>query len=426
MKTHLANMILGLGLAGLLSGILTLLCMPLLGGAAGLFTPGAIFGLTIALFLCLFARERSVVKALALCVASSASYIGAYFATVFADMAIPHGEPTQSVNPPAFIMIVGGVIGGFCVCAVALFLYSPERRRLLSRALWCSLAGGLLGLAGYAFGSLFEGAMSIQRSGEMPGMATLFLVWPAGMGAVLGSVLQLEPVTHDKGYWPGSYRIGTEPVASHPTRASQPRHVSFVGWTFVGLLCAVFVSFIGRILWTSHNFDRQTRLYAEYRSTQPSLDNLPPLEALDAKDVFIDQPIAGTTPSPSPMGYRLSKSQPNQPEFAHFSMCYMRLTSERCGANPPAIDVEIIQYPAPAWAEYAMRGKAYGSGPGYYQQPENLVRIGHHIHALENPHERGHGDFYWTDGSVLVTVRSDISDPTPFVDAYLEKFPTAN
>ncbi|MFZ0952091.1 MAG: hypothetical protein WAN17_07490 [Candidatus Sulfotelmatobacter sp.] len=103
----------------------------------------------------------------------------------------------------------------------------------------------------------------------------------------------------------------------------------------------------------------------------------------------------------------------------------MSLSTERCGGNPPAIDLEIVQYPTPGWADYAMRGKAFGSGPGYFQKPKSLGRIGHHILALENPRERGHGEFYWTSGSVLVTVRSYVSDPTPFVDAYLQRFPSA-
>jgi hypothetical protein len=417
MKTHSAKMIFGLGLAGLLSGVLALLCAPLLGPTA----PGPTFGLAIAVFLCLFARERSVVKALVLCVASSASYIGALFATIYADEAIPH-VASNSFDPPAYVMTVGGVIGGFCVCAVALFLYSPERRHLLTRALGCSLAAGVLGVTAYSLGLLFEGPVStIPGSGFSSGMVTLFLVWPAGMGAMLGFALQLEPVPQEEGYWPGNYSLETQPPVSHPTRHSQPFYVSFVGWALVGLLCAFFVFFWGGRLWASRNFARQERVYAEYRSTRPSLTDLPPFQAMDPADVFIIQPIAGTTPSP--IGRSLSKARAEQPEFADFRMCYMSLPTQRCGGNPPAIDLEIVQYPTAAWADYAMRGKAFGSGPGYYQRPRDLVRIGHHILALENPHEKGHGEFYWADGSILVTVRSYTSDPTPFIDAYLQKFP---
>lgn len=414
-------MILGLGLAGLASGPLALLCGSLLGVSAYFFSPGATFGLTIALFLHLFAGERSVFKGLLFCVTCATSYIAGVLATILADMLIPHPSPAGSTNPPAFVMIVGGAIGGFCVCAVALFLYSPDRKRLLGRTLWCSLAGGVIAVVGYAVGSFFVGPASTQNSGESPGRIALLLVWPAGMGAVLGAALHLQPVTDDQGYWPGPYRFDTEPTASHQARISQPRHVSFVGWTFIGLICAAFVSFVGRILWASHNFERQTQLYREYRSTQPSPDGLPTLNAMDPKDVFIDEPIAGTTPNP--IGRSLSKARDEHPEFADFRICYMTLPSERCGANPPAIDVEIIQYPTPAWAEYAKRGKNYPYGPGYSARPENVVRIGRHILAQE---KQGHGDFYWTDGSILVTVRSSIADPTPFIDAYLEKFPSTN
>ena len=403
MKTHSGKMIFGLGLAGLLSGVLALLCTPLLGPTA----PGLTFGLAIAVFLCLFARERSVVKAFVFCVASSASYLGALFATIYADGAIRHVEP-NSFGPPAYIMIVGGAIGGFCISAAALFLYSPERKHLLTRALWCSLVAGVLGVAAY------------PGPGDMSGMV-LFLVWPAGMGAVLGYALHLEPVPKDEGCWPGSYSFETRPAVSHPTRHSQPFYISFVGWAFVGLLCASFVFFCGARLWSSHNLARQERTYAEYRSTLPSLNDLPPFQAMDAEDVFIVQPIAGTTPNP--IGRSISKARAGQPELADFRMCYMSLPTQRCAGNPPAIDLEVVQYPTPGWADYAMRGKAYGSGPGYFQRPEILVRIGHRILTLENPHERGHGEFYWTSGSVLVTVRSYVSDPTPFVDAYLQKFP---
>lgn len=412
-------MIFGLGLAGLLSGALALLCAPLLGPTA----PGPTFGLAIALFLCLFGRERSAVKALVFCVASSASYLGALLATIYANGAIPH-VASNSFDPPAYIMTVGGAIGGFCVCAVALFLYSPVRRHLLTRALGCSLVSGVLGAAAYALGLLFEGpASTIPDSGFTSGTVTLFLVWPAGMGAVLGLALRLEPVPQDEGYWPGSYSFESQPTVSHPTRHSQPFYVSAVGCALVGLLCVSFVFFWGRSLWTSRNFARQGRIYAEYRGARPSLTDLPPFQAMDPEDVFIVQSIGGTTPSP--IGRSLSKARAEQPEFADFRMCYMGLSTQRCGGNPPAIDLEIVQYPTPGWADYAMRGKAFGSGAGYFRRPENLVRIGHHILALEDPHERGHGEFYWTSGSLLVTVSSYVSDPTPFVDAYLQKFPSA-
>jgi hypothetical protein len=238
---------------------------------------------------------------------------------------------------------------------------------------------------------------------------------------MLGFALRLEPVPQDEGYWPGSYSFEPQPAVSHSTRHSQPFCVSFAGWVLVGLLCASFVLFWGRSLWTSRNFARQGRIYAEYRSTRPSLTDLPPFQAMNPADVFIVQPVAGTTPSP--IGRSLSKAFAEQPEFADFRMCYMSLSTERCAANPPAIDLEIVQYPAAGWADYALRGKSFGSGAGYFQQPRNVVRIGHHILTLENPHERGHGEFYWTSGSVFVTIRSYVSDPTPFVDAYLQKIP---
>ncbi len=420
MKAPSAKMTSGFGLAGLVSGSLALLCMPVL----GMIAPGPTFGLTIAVFLCLFAHERSVAKALVLCITSTASYVGALYSTIYADGAVPHSISQASYSPPAYVMLVGGVVGGFCVCTVALFLYSPVRKRIVVRALWCSLAGGALAVAGYALGSLFEGPVSTQGSSFSSEIVTLFLIWPAGMGAVLGITLQLEPFSSDEGYWPGSYSFEAEPVVLHPARDSQPWYVPFLGWTFTGLLCAFFLIFFGGRLWSSHDFERQKQLDAEYRAARPSVDQIPPLQPMDQQEVFIVSPIAGTTPIP--IGRSLSKARAERPEFADFRICYMSLPTQRCGGSPPAIDVEVVQYAIPAWADYALRGKAYGPGPGYYQRPKDLVRIGRHILALENPHERGHGEFYWTAGSILVTVRSNISDPTPFVDAYLEKFPSGN
>jgi hypothetical protein len=425
MKSHAAKMIVGFGLAGFASGILALLCMPIVGPTA----PGLTFGLTIAVFLGLFTRERSVVNALILCVTATTSYVGALLLTIYADELQPHIVFQAPYRPNSYVVLVGGTAGAFCVCAVALFLYSPVRKHIVARAIGCALAGGVLAAAAYGLGSALEGPRPIQGSDFSSGLVTLFLAWPTGMGAVLGVVLQLEPVSRDEGYWPGSYSFEARPIETKPTGVgqpddSQPFCVSFLGWALIGLLCTFFMFYFGRGLWIRHQFERENQLYAEYIGSRPSPDQLPPLEALEPQDVLIVEPIAGTTPRP--LGRSLSKSRANKPEFADFRMCYVNLPTQNCGGSPPAVDVEVIQYPTPAWAGYVMRGKAYGSGPGYFQKPHDLVRVGHHIFALENPQEHGHGEYYWIYGSILVTVRSYTSDPNPFVDAYLEKFPSTN
>ena len=76
-----------------------------------------------------------------------------------------------------------------------------------------------------------------------------------------------------------------QPAVSHPIRHSQPFYVSFVGWALVGLFCVSFCVLLGRSLWTSRNFARQRRIYAEYRSTRPSLADLPPFQPMDPEDV---------------------------------------------------------------------------------------------------------------------------------------------
>jgi hypothetical protein len=146
------------------------------------------------------------------------------------------------------------------------------------------------------------------------------------------------------------------------------------------------------------------------------------LEPRDQHDFLILEPIAGTTPSP--IGRSLWKGSVDTPEFADFSMCYMRLPTERCGGNPPAIAVEIIQYPTVEWADYAERGKAFGPGPDYYQHPENTTEFGQSVLALENRDKPGHGEFYWTSGNIFVVIRSDVSNPAPFIDAYLKRLPS--
>jgi hypothetical protein len=145
---------------------------------------------------------------------------------------------------------------------------------------------------------------------------------------------------------------------------------------------------------------------------------------MNEQDAFILEPIAGTTPRP--IGRTLQNVGPGQPGFADFRMCYMRLPTESCGGNPPAIDLEIVQYPNSDWADYITRGKAFGPGAGYYQTPHQLVKSGQRVLALENPRAAGHGEFYWRSGNLVVTIRSDIFDPDPFIRAYLEKFPSTN
>src|ERR1700683_3223766 len=200
-------------LAGFIAGILTLVIPSLidrLGVPIGAFTGGFIgdiFGAVISVYLCVVLRKRSVWGSLGLIFVSTVAYIVAQFTTIFSAEAIGFSQANQGGSTlgsaPILAFAIGGTVGGFLVLFAALTFFSDRRklsRIFLNSLKWCAL-GGVLGALGWAAGPLL-GELILDVVGRRPLSPSvkddagyyysIYVVWQAGMGLVLGLLFSAE------------------------------------------------------------------------------------------------------------------------------------------------------------------------------------------------------------------------------------------
>jgi len=200
--------------AGLLSGLVTdgfdypwgkiTRGMPL---SISLLWPGGVFGAIMAATLAISGVMKSW-KALCLPVAAVAAYFVSMISAVTVELllTVPEGKPWSfSVSPVS--VFAGGFLGGLVVATVVMLLTFPWAGigTLARMVLWGSLASGALGAIGWALGStlgmgIWWGLSSLgltapgegwlNARGEESDRFSLYVVWQAGMGFVLGVILQ--------------------------------------------------------------------------------------------------------------------------------------------------------------------------------------------------------------------------------------------
>jgi hypothetical protein len=204
------KLIAGLALAGLASGVLSIISSEPLSNIPRLqelrllmYVPGAIFGVFISAYYAIFGRIRSWARLLAFVAASVAAYFLALVLSVYTVVSFrPLGWSRESAFYVA--MFLGGLVGAFVILAAAQLLLSTRRKwkAILNRALLWSLAGGLLGVLGFALGGSLgkllwlvlhamhltltdadvEGAVRTQTVNVF----SLFVLWQACMAPLLG------------------------------------------------------------------------------------------------------------------------------------------------------------------------------------------------------------------------------------------------
>jgi hypothetical protein len=400
--------------AGIASGILTL--HPPLPPDGGIFL-GAIFGVGLSVCLWIFHRPRSIARATAVIVSSTTAYIAALFSTIFAYDWVPK-SPTNSpgANPPSYLMAVGGVVGALLLSATVLLLYRDATTKLAKGILVCTLAGGALGVFGYSLGFLFANH-DPNRGADMP-VIPLYVLWQAGMACLLATFLPEPAIGGAKDSLAG-VSIFKSPEPS--PREEVPMRVPLLGKLFVGLVALSLLAFVARTTWVKYKFVRQSDEFARYQMSHPSFQGLPPIEPITAEDGAVLHPIAGRTAQV--IGPLINKATARKPEFVGLTVCYMHLPNERCGGNPPDVDVRITRYPNSAWSSYEMEGIHYGFGAGYFTHPKKIQKFGTTILADEKAKEPGKGKYYWVSGPTLIEINSSISDSDEFIKDYLERYP---
>ena len=412
------------GCAGILSGILTL-HPPLprdFARESGVYL-GAVFRVILSICLSVFHSPRSVGRSLAIVMSSTVAYIAAMLATIGADMWLPafFNSTRSGGDPPSYVMFVGGVVGALIISATVLLLYRDEGTKLRKGILRCTLGGGGLGVLGYSLGFLFASQDSSHYR-DMPGMIPLFVIWQAGMAGLLEAVLP-EPV---RGASKGGFREVSILQSPELAPLGRPaRKVPIWGKFFIGFMAVILASYAARTIWVKHEFSRQRNEFAQYQTSRPSLQDLPPIEPMAGENAVLLHPIAGRTPQLSVSGPLSNKATASKPAFVTFEACYMHLPNERCEANPPDVRVHISQWPNSAWSSYEMEGIQWGFGAGYFNPGKRTQKFGNAIMVDESPKEPGKGKFYWWSGPVLIEINSSVSDPDEFIREYLERYPSS-
>lgn len=408
------------GLAGIISGILTLhppLPRDFLPNLQAYL--GVTFGIILAIFLGIFHPPRSIAKAVAVVVSSTVAYNAAMLSTFFGYMLTAHffDSSAQSPNPPIYVMFIGGVVGAMVISTTVLLLYRDESMQLGQAILLCTFGGGILGVFGYALGLLFTGP--VLKPADTSGMLFLHLLWPAGMGCLLGAYLP-APV----------WRAQTQPSGqafslsrSAPLlRATHARKVPLWGKLFIGLVTLFLISWIARTTWVEHNFRRQLEVFTKYQQARPSLENLESIVPMANEQAVILYPIAGRTADL--WGQRTIPATTNQPPSVTFTACYMHRPEYRCLANPPDVKVQVSQWSNSQWSTYELQGIQYRY-TGYSTHPKKIQKFGNTMMAELSPKDPGIGKFYWTSNAVLIVLDSDASDSDEFIRQYLERYPSS-
>ncbi len=181
-----------------------------------IFFPGTVFGVLVSGCFALRGYLRELWKAITLTVASAVAYCFSVWAAVGISLH-PFGlvPPDRIGEVTDLALVVGGLTGGFCtICAVSLLFNSSHtwQRRMLKALCWTPV-GALLAVVGWALGpslgiALWQIIHSMNLTpptetvrnaqGYQSHMFSLLATWQAGMGLVLGLVVNGKQSTAEE------------------------------------------------------------------------------------------------------------------------------------------------------------------------------------------------------------------------------------
>ena len=179
-----------------------------------IFFPGTVFGVLVSACFALRGYLRELWKAITLTLASAVAYCLSVWAAVGISLH-PFGlvPPDRIGDVTDLALVCGGLTGGFCtICAVSLLFNSTHtwQRRILKALCWTSV-GALLAVVGWALGpgiALWQIIHSMNLTpptetvrnaqGDQSHMFSLWAIWQAGMGLVLGLVVNGKQSTAEE------------------------------------------------------------------------------------------------------------------------------------------------------------------------------------------------------------------------------------
>jgi hypothetical protein len=181
-----------------------------------IFFPGTVFGVLLSASFALRGYLRELWKAITLTVVSAAAYCFSFWAAAGISLH-PFGlvPPDRIGEVTDLALVGGGLTGGFCtICAASLLFNSSHtwQRRILKALCWTPV-GALLAVVGWTLGpslgiALWQIIHSMNLTaptetvrnaqGDQSHMFSLWAIWQAGMGLVLGLVVNSNQSTGEE------------------------------------------------------------------------------------------------------------------------------------------------------------------------------------------------------------------------------------
>ena len=427
-------------LAGFIAGILTLAVPSLIDrlgipiGALTGISIGDIFGAVISVYLCVALRKRSVWSSLGLIFGSTVAHIVAIYTTIFSAGAIGFSQVNQGgstlESAPILAFAIGGAVGAFLVLFAALTFFSDHRklsRIFLSSLKWSAL-GGVLGALGWAAGPLLgelildvvgRRTLSPSVNDDTGYHYSIYLVWQAGMGSVLGFVFSAQHAD-----------VAPPSDATLPQTARSNGAVRIAGISLFALATLVIGFFALREFPDQYRNARWKRAYNQHVAATPSMDNLAEVQQLPPDQVLILSQFGDYVPGRTNSGKThppmdAKTLTPRAPAAEAYSVRYALPGAPTGGPNVgPSVDVQVLEYPNALWANHEVVDQGFGIDLG---NPARPVKFGNRLYGQARPAGNGQDGFYiWASNNRIVSLQFFSADPDEVLKAYLEKFPPAS
>ena len=410
-QRHSYKLTVKLAVSGLISGALS----PLLGGGLAFLLLGGVFGVAISVCLAALDISRRYWDALRFTIVCCGAFFFSFMATFFVQLALPWDRWSMGHNPSnsPVAFFIGGTLGAFLVLGEALFLLNPETPWSVSlyQGLRWSPVGGVLGALGCLLGSQPSQAFS----------PLLFVVWQAGIGAVIGFLFDRQIGV--------AYKLAATPTIPKEIAPLPARRLP-VAYVISFLLMVGFLSFYAyRMISINRAVAKQQRRISAAIAAAPPTENLPPIIPVAKEDALVMHDIAGNVPVLS-YGRSMYSVSSTRPPTYNYSIGYQPNPMANGLDYHPVAQVAITEYPNSEWAKYSLKDiPVPNSAITNEKYIQRVAKFGNTI--IENtawryPDGRGDLYYYWASGQYQVTVK--ISAPTSddqFLQAYLEKYPSS-
>ncbi len=419
------KVIVPLTLIGLVSGLLTafLVADPSWAGMTMFLLPGLLFGVAIAAFFVVSGRERKAYKIIGFIGMSFAAYVIAFLVTFWLTLL------TSLLPAASFVgFFFGGLCGAFLFLVGIKFLLFPIKDRE-----WYSLSfiGGFLALLGVLAGYLWSFVVSQvsqyaqSSSSSLPfALGPLFVLWQTGMALALGIYIKKS--------------VENVAPAMEVRTSEAPKAIAALG---IVLTCFVLLFFIAPARDAYHAYEQgkaQDKAITAQFGPQPSLENLPDMTVVPAKEIMIDQPIGNYFSLELTPGVKEFSASGEQGSL-NGSLTRKVVYKDEYSTNPqgpawyqsadvPKVIAVVTQYPTMDWARYELKDFPSvnyiftdGATETKINKFDNTIYL---AGASSSYPTRDFGTYFWPSEDKVVTLSFFNAEDDEFIKEYLAKYPS--